>query len=79
VLVLGEYPVDRPLVPWLSVSNVLRLRFGSSLPEVHGWLTAWYLPFAVPMLTLSATCALLGWLAVTRSNPWSRVTGSVQG
>ncbi|HVX13483.1 MAG TPA: hypothetical protein VHC22_20025 [Pirellulales bacterium] len=79
VLVLGEYPADRPLVPWLSLSNVSHPRFDPSLPDLFRWVAATYVPFALPMLALSAICAVLGWLAVTRSNPWSCITGAARG
>ncbi|OYV95674.1 MAG: hypothetical protein B7Z73_02155 [Planctomycetia bacterium 21-64-5] len=75
VLVLGEYPADRPLLPWLSLSEVSNPHFTASLLD---WLFAAYIPFAATMLGLSAACALLGWLAVTRSTPWSRIAEAVQ-
>ncbi|MGH7140693.1 MAG: hypothetical protein ACREHD_33590 [Pirellulales bacterium] len=79
VLVMGEYPVDRPFLPWLSVSQVNNPRFDNSLPALLDWLTTHYLPFAASMVALSAGCALLGWFAVRRSTPWSPVASAVPG
>lgn len=81
VLTLGDLPVQRPLLPWLSFSQVNSTcpQLDASLPAVVDWLTSSYLQFAAPMLALSAACALLGWCAVRRSTPWSRVVSALPG
>lgn len=70
LLILGEYPVDRPLLPWLGVSQLdtcRQLPLEPPLRLVVDWLATSYLPFAAPMLALSALFALLGWFAGRRS------------
>lgn len=65
LFILGEYPVDRPLLPWLGVSRLDTCRqLQTSLPSVADWLATTYLPFAAPIVVLSAIFALLGWRAV---------------
>lgn len=70
LLILGEYPVDRPLLPRLGVSQLdtcRQLPLELSLSPVLNWLVTTYLPFAAPMVAISAAFALLGWFAVRRS------------
>ena len=68
VMIMGDYPVDRPYLPWISfhqVANSARL-LTASAPVIGAWLHTRYLPFAATMLALSSFFALMGWLAVRR-------------